>query len=130
MPALPPYIIEPIWQQFCALLPEREMTHPLSCHRPHVPDRIILEKLIQILVFGCAYRSIADSSCSATTLRERRSCGRVMQQGRVGNASLLSTLPCCIGLVRADRATNAASPNAPFVPHYDSGAGSRQKPTS
>jgi len=25
MPALPPYIIEPVWEQFSALLPEREM---------------------------------------------------------------------------------------------------------
>jgi hypothetical protein len=28
MPALPPYIIEPIGEQFCALLPEREMEPP------------------------------------------------------------------------------------------------------
>ena len=34
MPAVPPYIIEPIWQQFAALLPEREVDHPLGCHRP------------------------------------------------------------------------------------------------
>jgi hypothetical protein len=25
------------------------------------------QKLIQILVFGCGYRRIADSTCSATT---------------------------------------------------------------
>ena len=31
MPALPPYLIEPIWQQFAALLPEREVNHPLGC---------------------------------------------------------------------------------------------------
>ncbi len=34
MRALPPYIIEPIWQQFAALLPEREVDHPLGCSRP------------------------------------------------------------------------------------------------
>ena len=33
MPALPPYIIEPIFEQFNALLPEREVNHPLGCHR-------------------------------------------------------------------------------------------------
>jgi transposase len=70
--ALPPYIIEPIWQQFAALLPEREMNHPLGCHRPRIPDRVVFEKLIQVLVFGCAYHRIADESCSATTLREWR----------------------------------------------------------
>ncbi len=72
MPALPPYIIEPIWQQFAALLPERELNHPLGCHRPRIPDRVVFEKLVQVLVFGCAYHRIADESCSATTLRERR----------------------------------------------------------
>ena len=72
MPALPPYIIEPIWQQFSALLPERKVDHPLGCHRPRIPDRVVFEKLVQVLVFGCAYWRIADESCSATTLRDRR----------------------------------------------------------
>ena len=73
MPALPPYIIEPIlWQQFEALLPEREVDHPLGCHRPRIPDRVVFEKLVQVLVFGCAYEKVADGSCSATTLRDRR----------------------------------------------------------
>lgn len=72
MPALPPYIIEPIWEQLVALLPEREANHPLGCHRPRVPDRVVFEKLVQILVFGCAYEKIAEEGCSATTLRRRR----------------------------------------------------------
>ena len=72
MPALPPYIIEPIFEQFAALLPEREVDHPLGCHRPRIPERMVFEKLVQILVFGCAYWRIADESCSATTLRRRR----------------------------------------------------------
>jgi len=32
----------------------------------------VFDKLIQILVFGCGYRRIADHTCSATTLRRRR----------------------------------------------------------
>jgi transposase len=73
VPALEPYIIEPIWQQFEALLPSgEEANHPLGCHRPRIPDRIVFEKLVQVLVFGCAYRRIADEQCSATTLRRRR----------------------------------------------------------
>ena len=72
MPALPPYIIEPVWQQFLALLPSRQTNHPLGCHRPRIPDRVVFEKLVQVLVFGCAYWRIADESCSATTLRRRR----------------------------------------------------------
>jgi transposase len=72
VPALPPYIIEPVWEQFSALLPDREVDHPLGCHRPRIPDRVVFEKLVQILVFGCAYRRIAEEGCSATALRERR----------------------------------------------------------
>jgi transposase len=68
VPALPPYIFE----QFAALLAEREVDHPLGCHRPRIPERVGFEKLVQILVFGCAYWRIADESCSATTLRRRR----------------------------------------------------------
>ena len=72
MPALPPYIIEPIFEQFLALLPDRVVHHPLGCHKPRIPDRVILEKLVQILVFGCAYRRIAEEGCSATAIRDRR----------------------------------------------------------
>ncbi len=72
MPAIQPYIIEPIWEQFSALLPERKIDHPLGCHRRRIPDRVVFEKLVEILVFGCAYWRIADGSCSESTLRRRR----------------------------------------------------------
>jgi hypothetical protein len=55
-----------------ALLPTRQDTHPLGCHRSRIPDRIVFDKLIQVLVFGCGYRRLADHTCSATTLRRRR----------------------------------------------------------
>jgi transposase len=72
VPAIPSCIQEPLWDQFTALLPTRHDSHPLGCHRRRIPDRIIFDKLIQILVFGCGYRRIADRTCSATTLRRRR----------------------------------------------------------
>ena len=72
MPAIQPYIIEPIFQQFLALLPPKSTEHPLGCHRPRIPDRVVFEKLVQVLVFGCACWRIADETCSATTLRRRR----------------------------------------------------------
>ena len=72
MPGVPSCVIEPIWDQFRALLPERVVTHPLGCHRPRIADRIVFDKLVQILVLGAAYERIADSTCSATTLRDRR----------------------------------------------------------
>src|ERR687891_2304992 len=72
VPALPSSILEPLWVQVSALLPARQVHHPLGCHRQRIPDRIVFDKLIQILVFGCGYRRIADHTCSATTLRRRR----------------------------------------------------------
>jgi transposase len=72
VPAIPACILEPLWNQFTALLPTRQVHHPLGCHRQRLPDRIVFDKLIQILVFGCGYRRIADRTCSATTLRRRR----------------------------------------------------------
>ena len=72
MPAIQPYIIEPIWEQFRALLPERKVDHPLGCHRPRIPDCVVFEKQVEVLVVGCAYWRITDGSCSATTLRRRR----------------------------------------------------------
>jgi hypothetical protein len=46
--------------------------HPLGCHRRRIPDRIVIDNLIQVLVFGCGDRRIADATCSASTLRRRR----------------------------------------------------------
>jgi len=72
VPALPSSVIEPLWNRFAALLPDRRVSHPWGCHRPRIPDRVVFDKLIQVLVFGIAYARIADATCSATTLRLRR----------------------------------------------------------
>ena len=68
MLAVPSSLIEPIWDQFSALLPTRDVRHPLGCHRGRIPDRVVFDKLVQVLVFGCAYARIADATYSATTL--------------------------------------------------------------
>ncbi|CAM2946818.1 IS5 family transposase [Actinomyces slackii] len=72
MPAVPSSVMEPLWVQFAALVPPVEDNHPLGCHRPRVPDRIVFDKLVQVLVLGASYNKIADSTCSATTIRTRR----------------------------------------------------------
>lgn len=72
MPALPSCLLEPIWQQLEALIPDPVDDHPLGCHRPRVPNRVVFELLVTALVFGAGYRRIADHRCSATTLRRRR----------------------------------------------------------
>jgi transposase len=75
VPALPSWLAQPLWDRFAALLPARETyvsTHPWGCHRRRIPDRIVFDKLVQVLRFGCSYQHIADSTCSATTIRARR----------------------------------------------------------
>ncbi len=113
MPAIPPYIIEPIFEQFAALLPEREVNHPLGCHRSRIPDRVVFEKLVQVLVFGCAYRRIADEECSATTLRDRRdewiACGAM----EVLRGIALEAYDRFIGLELSDVAVDGCITKAP-----------------
>jgi transposase len=75
VPALPSWLTDPLWDQFAALLPDRPVydpAHPLGCHRRRIADRIVFDKLLQVLRFGCSYEGIADSTCSATTIRTRR----------------------------------------------------------
>jgi transposase len=75
VPALPLWLVDPLWQQFRELLPTRGefvSDHPLGCHRRRIGDRTVFDRLMQVLVFGCGYRKVADDSCSATTIRTRR----------------------------------------------------------
>ena len=75
MPVVPSWLLEPLWEQFSALLPARPVyhpAHPLGCHRPRISDRIVFDKLVQVLRFGCSYEAVADRGCPATTIRERR----------------------------------------------------------
>ncbi len=113
MPAIQPYIIEPIWEQFSALLPERKIDHPLGCHRRRIPDRVVFEKLVEILVFGCAYWRIADGSCSESTLRRRRNewieLG-LMEQLRETSLDAYDRL---IGLELGDVAVDGCATKAP-----------------
>lgn len=72
VPAVPSCILDPIRDQFLALLPVREDRHPLGCHNPRISDAVVFDRLVQVLVFGCGYERAADEHCSATTLRRRR----------------------------------------------------------
>jgi transposase len=111
--ALPPYIIEPIWEQFRDLLPEREVDHPLGCHRCRIPDRVVFGKLVQILVFGCAYRKIADQECSATTLRDRRDEWMACEAMETLRTIALEAYDRLIGLELADMAVDSCITKAP-----------------
>src|SRR3954467_7228166 len=69
VPAVPSCILDPLREEFLALLPARVDRHPLGCHRPRIDDRIVFDKIVEALVFGCGYECLGDRTCSATTLR-------------------------------------------------------------
>ena len=74
MPAVPFCLLEPLWDQFAALLPAQEgysVGHPLGCHRRRVPDRVVFEHVVLALVHGSGYERIASPGCSDRTIRRR-----------------------------------------------------------
>ncbi len=74
MPTVPSCLIEPIWAEFAALLPDKpefDPAHPLGCHRRRIPDRVVFEHILDALVHGSGYERIATTSCSDRTLRRR-----------------------------------------------------------
>jgi transposase len=116
MPALPSWLIAPLWNQFCALLPERTAyhpDHPLGCHRRRIADRVIFDKLVQVLVFGCGYRKIADAACSATTIRDRRNKWIAAGVFATLEVLVLAAYDRMIGLELDDLAVDGCSIKAP-----------------
>jgi hypothetical protein len=74
VPALPVCLLEPLWVQFSALLPDVPVvaaSHPLGCHRRRVPDRLVFEHVIAALVHGSGYERVASPGCSDRTIRRR-----------------------------------------------------------
>lgn len=74
MPALPSCLLEPLWDQFAALLPARgefAEDHPLGCHRRRIPDRTVFEHIVLALVHGSGYERISTPECSDRTIRRR-----------------------------------------------------------
>jgi hypothetical protein len=57
VPVMPSLIIAPIREEFIASLPQRVSTHPLGCHRRRIPDAVVFDKLIEVLVSGMGLRA-------------------------------------------------------------------------
>ena len=90
MPAMPSSLLEPVFVQFEALLPQRpavDPAHPLGCHRRRIPDRVVFELVVAALVFGCGYERVAGPQCSDRTIRRR-----VTQWAKDGIAQQLHAL--------------------------------------
>jgi transposase len=116
VPVVPSWLMTPLWDQFAALLPERprvDPSHPLGCHRPRVADRLVFEKLLQVLRFGCSYESIADSSCSATTIRNRRNEWITLGVFEQLKMIVLDAYDRIVGLVLEDIAVDGCITKAP-----------------
>ena len=113
MPALPSCILDPLREQFLGELPAHVDDHPLGCHRPRIDDAVVFDKLVEVLVYGAGYERIADSSCSASTLRRRRD-----EWIRLGvwdrlRLACLDAYETMIGLDLADVAVDGCTTKAP-----------------
>ena len=115
MPALPVCLLEPVWHQFAALLPDRPAVapaHPLGCHRPRVADRVVFEPVVAALVHGSGYERVATPGCSDRTIRRR-----VREWAEAGVAEQLHTLVLqydrLIGIEFADVAVDGCITKAP-----------------
>src|SRR3954469_13439706 len=113
VPAVPSCILDPLREEFLALIPARVDRHPLGCHRRRIDDRVVFDKLVEGLVFGCGYERLGDRSCSATTLRRRRDewiAAGLFERLRDG---VLAAYERLIGLELADVSVDGCLPKAP-----------------
>lgn len=72
MPTLHSDFLEPLWVAFSGLLPNHVDEHPYGGHRPRIDDRLIFERLLEIVINGLSYEKASNEHVSATTLRRRR----------------------------------------------------------
>ncbi len=113
MPAVPSCILDPLREEFLALLPERVDEHPLGCHRHRIDDAVVFGKLVEALVFGAGYERLADASCSATTMRRRRDEWIRLGVWERLKLACLDAYDNAIGLDLADLAVDGCTTKAP-----------------
>jgi hypothetical protein len=116
VPALPVCLLEPVWAEFAALLPDRPAvvpTHPLACHRRRVPDRVVFEHVIAALVHGSGYERIASAGCSDRTIRRRVREWAALGLGAQVHALALRAYDRMIGLDLEDLAADGCITKAP-----------------
>jgi transposase len=90
VPVLPVCLVNPLWEQFAALLPARPVvapSHPLGCHRRRIPERVVFDHVLAALVHGSGYERLATPGCSDRTIRRR-----LQEWATAGLAEQLHTL--------------------------------------
>ena len=116
MPAVPVSLLEPVWVQFAALLPGHPAVapgHPLGCHRPRIPDRVVFEHVVEALVHGSGYERIASPGCSDRTIRRRLHEWAVAGLAATLHALVLQQDDRMIGLELTDLAADGCITKAP-----------------
>jgi DDE family transposase/putative transposase of IS4/5 family DUF4096 len=116
VPVLPACLLEPLWVQFAALLPEQPTvspTHPLGCHRRRVPDRVVFEHVLAALVHGSGYERIASRGCSDRTIRRRVQAWAAAGLMQQVHTLALRAYDRMIGLDLGDLAVDGCSTKAP-----------------
>lgn len=116
MPVLPVCLVDPLWEQFAALLPTRPVvapSHPLGCHRRRIPERVVFDHVLAALVHGSGYERIATPGCSDRTIRRR-----LREWAAAGVAEQVHTLALqaydqMIGLELEDLAVDGCITKAP-----------------
>ena len=75
MRALEPEVTNAVWEAVKALLPVREVNHPMGGYRRRIPDRLCFQGILIRLVTGCSWvtaEHLLGGAVSDTILRSRR----------------------------------------------------------
>ena len=75
MRALDREIQDAVWETVKAAIPQRQISHPLGCHRRRIPDEVCFRGIFIRLITGEAWTTIEwlmNYEVSDTTLRSRR----------------------------------------------------------
>jgi hypothetical protein len=119
VPAMPSCLLEPIWGEFAALLggerPEFDPAHPLGCHRRRIPDRVVFEHVVVLLVHGSGYERTASAGCSDRTIRRRLKTWAALGIGEQVHALALRAYDQMIGLELGDVAVDGCITKHPAV---------------
>jgi hypothetical protein len=113
---MPSCLLEPIWVEFSALLPQQPTfhpDHPLGCHRRRIPDRVIFDHIVAALVHGSGYERLTSPGCSDRTIRRRLAQWAAAGLAQHLHALTLRAYDLIIGLELAHVAVDGCITKAP-----------------
>jgi hypothetical protein len=116
VPALPSCLLEPLWDQFAALLPTRPefaAGHPLGCHRRRIPDRTVFEHVVLALVHGSGCERLSSPGCSDRTIRRRLKEWAAQGISEAVHAIALQAYDRMIGLELSETSVDGCITKAP-----------------